>query len=104
MADPVGAASAVDKDIKPDAIVDNVNDKTPDPDIPDPAPKVDPPRPDKEGMEQGGDILAAMGERIGKMEGVLETLVQAATKGADDSAAPESDPVPWTHRFIRKAR
>lgn len=103
MADPISDASAIDKDISTPAIVDNINDKTPDPVVPD---KVDdlpePPRPDREGMTQAGDTTGELGKRIEQVENLLEKLTQAVTQKTDEAAGKVEESLPWTHRLGRR--
>lgn len=102
-------ANSLDPEIKPENIVDNVNDKTPDPetDIAEGAPE--PPRPDREGMEQAGDGVAALADRVTLLEqgaekasGLLETLVEKITEKTDETVEKVAEELPWTHRLGRR--
>lgn len=92
---------AVDKDINTANIVDNVNDKTPDPEAPKELDNVpEPPRPDREGMDGGSDVL----KRLGALEELVEKAVSAMVHQADEAASGtmEKEDLPWTHRMGRR--
>lgn len=93
----------IDKDINSTAIVDNINDSTPDPEVSGPpAEELDktpePPRSDREGMSEASDILKSMGEKIETLENAVSGLVALVTKNSDESASGgKRERKPWTH-------
>lgn len=81
--------SAVDPDVKLDAVVDNVNDHTPDPPEP---PAVEhapePPKADEDGLSELREMVAG-----------LATTVSALTEAVNGMNKDEQPAkVPWTHR------
>jgi len=81
--------SAVEPEVKPPAVVDNVNDHTPDPPEPpvvDKAP--DPPKPDEDGLSELREMVTGLATTV-------STLVDAVN-GMRPDATPRK--VPWTHR------
>lgn len=89
MSDTVIPPSAVAPDVKPPAVVDNVNDRTPDPQTPplvDQAPE--PPRPDTDGLSE----LRSLVENLATTVTVLTDKVTSLVR----DEAPRN--VPWTHK------
>lgn len=83
------AVEAVEPEVRPAAVVDNVNDHTPDP--PPVAPSVPtPPRADREGLEELRETVASLATAVA----TLTDLVMAKAVGSD--AGPRN--VPWTHK------
>lgn len=86
-----GAVEAVEPGIKPANIVDNVNDKTPDPETPPVVEEVpDPPRPDHGGIDALQQEVKALGTAVGSLTELVTSTVAAR------DATPAR--LPWTHR------
>ena len=90
MADPITpVVSAVEPDVKPSAITDNVNAHTPDPATPPVVDDIpDPPRPDTDGLAE----LRTIVERLATTVTTLSEAVLAKTPDESPTARP------WTHR------
>lgn len=118
---------AVVPDVSEAAIVDNVNDRTPEPEVPDAVNNIpEPPRPDREGLEAAGDVAEKAGDRVSQLEDLVqgltntvERIVSSVTANADVEQAAEvvqevvdetasdfsegvRESLPWTHRGGRK--
>lgn len=85
------AVEAIDPAIKPANVVENVNDKTPDPETPpvvDKAP--DPPRPDEGGLDALNARVTSLADAVTALTDVVTGVV------AQRDSAPRK--LPWTHR------
>ena len=89
MSTPTGPVTTVVPEVKPDHVVENVNDHTPDPETPPIVEHIpDPPRPDTDG-------LAELRNVVGTLATSVASLTELVTKNNKDES-PNN--VPWTHR------
>jgi hypothetical protein len=87
MSDGSNAVTAVDPGVKPAAVVDNVNDHTPDPETPKAVEHVpDPPRSDKEGLSELSEITERLAATVTVLTETVTVLAQAVTGTAHDES------------------
>lgn len=92
-AEATGVVQAVDPQINPGNVVENVNEHTPPPQQPPVVEHVpDPPSPNREGMDELGTLVHELADTV-------QTLKDIATGKACDESP---NGVPWTHKGSRR--